>query len=113
MVFTGDQKIKIVEFWYETQSYVAVRRRFCRDFNLKTRDGPKNGEILRFVKHFKQKGTVHSTHKGRSGRPATVTKNQANIEMVRISAIRCPKTSHRRAAARKNCASHRLVCIVL
>ena len=58
MVFTEQQKIKIIKFWYESKSYVEVRRSFCREFNVHTRDGPKNNAIKRIVKHFEDKGTL-------------------------------------------------------
>ena len=51
--FYWTAKIKIVQFWYESKFYVQVRLTFCREFNVHTRDGPKNNAIKRFVKHFK------------------------------------------------------------
>lgn len=96
MVFTAEQKIKIVQLWYETKSYVMVRRRFCREFSIRSHYSPKNNIIHRFVNHFETKGTVHNTHKGNSGRPAAVTRNQANIDAVRESSLNSPKKSHRR-----------------
>ena len=41
IVFTAEQKIQIIEFWYETKLYIMVRRRFCREFNVNIRDAPK------------------------------------------------------------------------
>ena len=96
MPFTPEQKIKIVQFWYETKSYVAVRRRVIREFELHPRDGPDNKAIRRLVKHLESTGTVHNTHKGHSGRPAAVTKSQANIDAVRESVVASPKKSHGR-----------------
>ena len=93
MVFTEQQKIKIIKFWYESKSYVEVRRSFCREFNVHTRDSPKNNAIKRIVKHFEDKGTVRNTNKGNSGRPASVTKIQENIDKVRNSTINSPKKS--------------------
>ena len=48
MVFTEQEKIKIVQFWYESKSYVQVRHSFC-EFNVHTRDGPKNNAIKRLL----------------------------------------------------------------
>ena len=96
MVFIEQQKIKIIKFWYESKSYVQVRRSFCREFNVHTRDGPKNNTIKRIVKHFEDEGSVRNTNKGNSGRPASVTKIQANIDKVRNSTINSQKKSHRR-----------------
>ena len=95
MVFTEQQKIKIITFWYESKSYVEVRRSFCHEFNVHTRDGPKNA-IKRIVKHFEDKGTMRNTNKGNSGWPASVTKIQKNIDKVRNSTINSPKKSLRR-----------------
>ena len=89
------KKMKIIKFWYESKFYVEVRRSFCREFNVHTRDGPKNNAIKRIVKHFEDKGTVRNTNKGNSGRPASVTRIQENIDKVRNSTINSPKNSHR------------------
>ena len=94
MPLTVTQKTKVEALWYETKSYVDTRRRFCRDFDLRTRDGPTNCAIQHIVKHFKHKGTVHNQSKGNSGRPASVSKSQANIEAVWDSAVDSPKKSH-------------------
>ena len=91
MVFTEQQKIKIIKFWYESKSYVEVRRPFCREFNVHTHDGPKNNASKRIVKYFEDKGTVRNTNKGNSGRPASVTKIQENIDKVRNSTIKSKK----------------------
>ena len=48
------------------------------------------------MKHLESTGTVHNMHKGHSGRPAAVTKSQANIDAVRESVVASPKKSHRR-----------------
>ena len=73
-----------------------THRRFCREYDLRTRDGPTNCAIQRIVKHFEHKGTVHNQSKGNSGRPALVTKSQANIDIMRDSAVDSPMKSHRR-----------------
>ena len=96
MVFTEQQKIKIIKFWCESKSYFQVRHSFCHEFNVHTRDGPKNNTIKRIVKHFEDKSIVINTNKGNSGRPVSVTKIQANIDKVRNSTINSPKKSHRR-----------------
>ena len=81
------QKTKVVALWYETKSSVDTHRRLCQEYNLRTRDGPTNCAIQRVVKHFEHKGTVHNQSKDNSGRPASVTKSQANIDAVRDSAV--------------------------
>ena len=92
----NSKKKKIIKFWYESKSYIEVRRSFCREFNVHTRDEPKNNAIKRIVKHFEDKGTVRNTNKRNSGRPASVTKIQENIDKARNSTINSPKKSHRR-----------------
>ena len=82
--------------WYETKSYVDTRQRFCREYDLRTRDGPTNCAIQCIVKHFEHEGTVHNQSKGNIGRLASITKNQANIDATRDSAVDSPKKSHRR-----------------
>ena len=89
------QKTKVVTLWYETKSYVDTRRRFCREYALRTRDGPTHCTIQRLVKHFEHKGAVHNQSKGNSGSPASLTKSQANIDAMQDSAVDSPKKSHR------------------
>ena len=96
MPLTVKQKTKVVALWYETKSYVDTRRRFCREYDFRTRDGPTNCAIQRILKHFEHKGTVHNQSKGNSGRPASVTKSQANLDATWDSAVDSPKKSHRR-----------------
>ena len=98
MPLTVKQKTKVAALWYETKSYVDTCRRFCREYDLRTRDRPTNCAIQRSVKHFEHKGAVHNQSKGNSGRPASVTKSQANINAVRDSAVDSPKKSHRRCS---------------
>ena len=61
-----------------------------------TRDGSTNCDAQLILKHFEHKGTVHNQSKGNSGRPASVSKRQANINAVRDSTVDSPKKSHRR-----------------
>ena len=75
------------------KSYVDTCRMFCREYDLRTRDGPTNCAIQRTVKHFEHKGTVHNQSKGNSGRPVSGTKSQANIDAVRDSAVDSPNNS--------------------
>ena len=77
------------------QSCVDTGWRFCHEVDLRTRDGPTNCSIQHIVKYFEHKGTVHNQSKGNSGKPASVTKSQANIDAVWDSAVDSPKKSHR------------------
>ena len=60
MVFTPEQKIKIVQFWDEAKSYITVRRLFCHKFELPSRDAPSSKVIMIFVQHLDSTGTVHT-----------------------------------------------------
>ena len=60
MVFTPEQKIKIVQFWDEVKSYITVRRLFCHEFELLSRDAPSSKLIMIFVQHLDSTGTVHT-----------------------------------------------------
>ena len=71
-----------------------TRQRLCPEYDLRTRDGPTNCAVQHIVSHFEHKGTVHSQSKGNSGRPASITKSQANIDAVRDSAVDSPKKSY-------------------
>ena len=61
MVSAPEQKIKIVQFWYESKLYVTVHRRFCHEFELLSRDPPSSKLIMIFVQHLDSTGTVHTT----------------------------------------------------
>ena len=79
MPFTVKWKTKVVALWSETKSYIDSCRRFCREYDLRTRDGPTNCATQRIVKHFEHKRTVHNQSKGNSGRPASVTSMPCEI----------------------------------
>ena len=60
MVFTKKQAVNIVTFLHESKSYITVPRKICRVFNVKSKEGPKNIEIMRIINHFEGKRTVHA-----------------------------------------------------
>ena len=66
MVFTPEQKIKIVQFWDEAKSYITVRRLFCHEFELLSRDAPSSKLIMIFVQHLDRSGTVHTAQHTRA-----------------------------------------------
>ena len=41
MVYSKDQKIKIVEWWFETKCCTTVRRRYAREFNVRYVEAPQ------------------------------------------------------------------------
>ena len=59
MVFTPEQKIKIVQFWDEAKSHITVRRLFCHEFELLSSDTPSSKLII-IVQHLDSTGTVHT-----------------------------------------------------
>uniref|UniRef100_A0A8C4Q5Y6 DUF4817 domain-containing protein n=1 Tax=Eptatretus burgeri TaxID=7764 RepID=A0A8C4Q5Y6_EPTBU len=96
MPLTMKQKTKVVALWYETKSDVDTSRKLCQEYDLRTLDEPTNCAIQRIMKHFEYKGTAHNHSKGNGGRPASVTKSQANIDAVQHSSVDSPTKSHRR-----------------
>ena len=70
IIFTSQlYVVKIIEFWYQTKSFVFTRRKYYREFKAWNCDGPKKYEINRFVKHSESTGTVLTASKGSSGHP--------------------------------------------
>ena len=41
MVYSKEQKIKIVEWWFESKCYKTVRRRYAREFNVRYVEAPE------------------------------------------------------------------------
>ena len=33
------QKVKIIELWYQTKSFISTRRKYCLEFKILDRDG--------------------------------------------------------------------------
>ena len=70
-MYTLEQKLKIVQLWYETKSPAEVRRRFNTHQGYKSKSkcaALTNLKIQRIVQHFEKEKTLHHVHKGRSGR---------------------------------------------
>ena len=89
-----EQKQKIVQFWYETKSYVEVRRRFVKKFGLhRGRNTPDDKSIWRIVKHFEKEQTIHPCNKGRSGAKPSITAQKR--QQIQQSVENSPKKSHR------------------
>ena len=55
-------KIKVVQFWDEANSYITVRRLFCQEFELLSRDAPSSKLIMIFLQHFYSTGYHECTH---------------------------------------------------
>ena len=89
-MLTLEQKQKIVQFWYETHSYVKARRMFQNEFQLhRSVTTPDNKSIWRIVKHFEKEQTVHNCNKARSGTKPTITAEKR--QQIKESVVRSPK----------------------
>ena len=93
MVYTYEQRTKIVEWYIETKSYVKTQRRFAAHFE--TRAKPSRRMIQYQVEKFREHGTVQNLNKTRSGRQRT-GRSASNINAVRNSVVQSPKKSIRR-----------------
>ena len=95
MVYSKEQKIKIVEWWLESKCYTTVRRRYAREFNVRYAKAPQQKYIQYTVQKFMSKGTVLDCRKREAGAPITV-RSPANVDRVRASVQQSPKKSLRR-----------------
>ena len=102
MVLSAEEKIKIVQFWYETRSFVSLKRSFRREYGCNPSETPYNNVISRSVHHFEKEGIVYGKNQGRSGRSPVVTGDGDKVEEVRESVCETPQTStrHRSQALR-------------
>ena len=99
MVFSAEEKIIIVQFWYETGSFVSVKRSFRREYGCNASETPYKNAISRIVRHFEKEETVRGKNQGRSGRSPVVTGDGDKVEEVRESICETLQTStwHRRS----------------
>ena len=88
MVYTYEQRTKIVEWYIETKSYVKAQRRFAAHFE--TRAKPSRRMIQYQVEKFREHGTVHNLNKTRSGRQRA-GRSASNVNAVRNSVVESPK----------------------
>ena len=96
-MLTNEEKIKILEFWYETHSYVLVRRKFIIEFGLvgrKKATAPSDSVIKLVVENFKKNGSVQPQRKGINSKNHVRTPEK--IEEVRESVTKSPGASLRR-----------------
>ena len=95
MVYSKEQKIKIVEWWFETKCYTTVRRHYARECNVCYVEAPHQRLIQYTVQKFMAKGTVLDCRKEKAGAPITA-RSPANVDRVRASVQQSPKKSLRR-----------------
>ena len=91
MVYSKEQKIKIVEWWLESKCYTTVRRRYAREFNVRYAKAPQQKYIQYTVQKFMSKGTVLDCRKREAGAPITV-RSPANVDRVCASVQQSPKS---------------------
>ena len=95
MVYTTEQRAKMVEFYLSTQSVTKTQRQYVRHFG--TQKPPSRKMILYNVNKFRNRGTVHNLNSSGSGRQRG-TRSAENVEEVRTSVLRSPIKSVRRRA---------------
>ena len=93
-MYSKKQKIKIVEWSFETKCYTTVRRRYAREFNVRYVEAPQQKFIQYTVQKFMTKGTVLDCRKEKAGAPITV-RFPANVDRVRASVQQSQKKSLR------------------
>ena len=94
MEYSKEQKLKIVEWWFETKCYTTVRRRYARKFNVRYVEAPQQKIIQYTVQKFMTKGTVLDCRKEKAGAPIT-PRSPTNVDRVRASVQQSPKKSLR------------------
>ena len=97
-MFSTEQRVNIVKWYFETKSIASVQTRFCTEYGVHPRNKPSKPAIWKLVKKFKSEGTILNINKGRSGRPRSV-RCEGNMERVRESVMQSPKKSHRQRSA--------------
>ena len=90
MVYSKEQKIKIIEWWFETKCYATVRRRYAREFDVRYVRASQQKFIQYMVQKFMTKGTVLDCRKEKAGAPITA-RSPANVDRVHASVRQSPK----------------------
>ena len=95
MIYSKEQKFKIVKWWFESKCYKTVRRRYSREINVRLVKAPQQKFIQYTVQKFMTEGTVLDCRKGKAGAPITA-RSPANVDRVGGSVQQSPKKSLRR-----------------
>ena len=102
LLFSREDKIFIVEKWYETRSLAFIQRAFRqRDARYHGKNSPSRTSIERVVKHFQRSGTVadiRNTYLAQRGRDFSPEK----VRRVKKVYARRQKVSLRRASHSTN-----------
>ena len=94
MVYSKEQKIKIIEWWFETKCYTTVHRRYAQEFYVHYVEAPQQNFIQYTVQKSMTKGTVLDCRKEEAGAPITA-RSLANVDRVCASVQQSPKNSLR------------------
>ena len=94
-----DQKSKLVQFYWQTNSIILTQRKFRAHFQ--TRDAPDRKTILRLCEQFLREGSINNLNKGRSGRKA-VARTPETIAKVKAAINDDPSKSLRKLAQEVN-----------
>ena len=92
MVYFKEQKIKIVEWRFETKCYTTVCHCYAREFIVRYVEAPQQKFIPYTVQKFMTKGTVLDCRKDKAGAPIAA-RSQANVDRVHASVQQSAKKS--------------------
>lgn len=112
MVYTSKEKVEIIKCWYETKSFVLVRRKFYYTNDVHFRKGPSKVAITRIIRQFENKHSLESNHGYKYGRKPVIKQNANNIEQVRVSVQETPKLSLRRRCQELNMSKTTMLTIM-
>ena len=68
LIYFKEQKVQIVEWWFESKWYATVRRRYAREFNERYVEAPHQKFIQYTVQKFMTKGTALDCRQGKAVR---------------------------------------------
>ena len=68
MALSQEINIKIIEYWYEANSVVGVKRKLRTDYRLGRDKVPGRSTLRKLIRKFKNHGELSSVKAGRSGR---------------------------------------------
>ena len=95
-MYTLDQKMEIVKYWYETKLYVTVCHMFTKNYGFCRQPEPAKLMIQRIVHPFEKEKTLLNCNKGQSGQDSVISpkKKKRNCQSV----VNSLKKSHCKCA---------------
>lgn len=91
-VLSKEMKTKVVRYWFETKSWITVKRKLIRYNGLNYRDIPCRKSLENIVSKFSEHGEISDIRKGRVGRKKS-SRTIENIERVAESVQNNPRLS--------------------